>query len=74
MFAPEVFGDEFMDAYVEMRDAQKANGVDLDKLGGADSKDVRGALRSLRVFLARQMLPGSAAEVGVAGVGGTERH
>ncbi|MDQ0962062.1 hypothetical protein QFZ66_005940 [Streptomyces sp. B4I13] len=60
-FHPEVFGDEFMDAYVEMRDAQKAKGVDLDNLAEADPSDIRRTVRSLRLFLSRQMLEDSAA-------------
>ncbi|WP_086859903.1 hypothetical protein [Streptomyces milbemycinicus] len=59
LFAPEVFGDEFMDAYAELRDAQKAKGVDLDNLGEADPSDVRRTARGVRLFLARQMLPES---------------
>jgi hypothetical protein len=60
-FQPEVMGDEFMDAYAEMRDAQQSKGVDLDNLSEADPSVVRGTVRALRVFLARQMLPESAA-------------
>ncbi|MFJ7489674.1 hypothetical protein ACIQZB_00185 [Streptomyces sp. NPDC097727] len=60
LFQPEVMGDEFMDAYAELRDAQKAEGVDLDNLGDADPSDIRKSARALRVFLARQMLPESA--------------
>jgi hypothetical protein len=60
LFQPEVMGDEFMDAYAELRDAQKAKGVDLDNLADADPKDVRRTARALRLFLARQMLEGSA--------------
>ncbi|MER6557870.1 hypothetical protein ABT300_08895 [Streptomyces sp. NPDC001027] len=60
-FQPEVFGDEFMDAYVELREAQKAKGVDMDNLTDADAEDVRRTVRALRLFLARQMLEDSAA-------------
>lgn len=59
-FQPEVFGDEFMDAYVELRDTQKAKGVDMDNLAEADPKEVRRTVRALRLFLARQMLEDSA--------------
>lgn len=59
-FEPEVFGDEFMDAYAELRDSQKAQGVDLENLEDADPSVLRHALRALRVFLARHMLPESA--------------
>jgi hypothetical protein len=60
LMQPEVMGDEFMDAYAELRDAQKAKGVDLDNLADADPKDVRCTARALRLFLARQMLEESA--------------
>ncbi|WP_306967350.1 hypothetical protein [Streptomyces afghaniensis] len=60
LFQPEVMGDEFMDAYAELRDAQKAKGVDLDNLAEADPKDIRRTGRALRLFLARQMLEESA--------------
>lgn len=59
-FQPEVMGDEFMDAYAELRDAQKAKGVDMYNLAEADPKDVRRTVRALRLFLARQMLEDSA--------------
>ncbi|WP_307076734.1 hypothetical protein [Streptomyces canus] len=54
-------GDEFMDAYAELRDAQKAKGIDLDNLAEADPKDVRRTARALRLFLAKQMQEESAA-------------
>lgn len=57
---PEVFGDEFVDAYVELRDSQKEQGVDLENLEDADPAALRKTMRSVRVFLARQMLPESA--------------
>ncbi|MGW3447351.1 hypothetical protein [Streptomyces sp. NPDC001076] len=60
LLQPEVHGDEFLDAYVELRDAQKAKGVDMDNLADADPKDVRRTVRALRLFLARQMLEKSA--------------
>ncbi|WP_406177966.1 hypothetical protein [Streptomyces canus] len=60
LFQPEVMGDEFMDAYAELRDAQKAKGVDMDNLADADPKDVRRTVRALRLFLARQMVEDSA--------------
>ncbi|MET8746892.1 hypothetical protein [Streptomyces sp. NPDC004728] len=60
LFQPEVMGDEFMDAYAQLRDAQKAKGVDLDDLADADPSDIRKSVRALRVFLAQQMLPESA--------------
>ncbi|WP_371095065.1 hypothetical protein [Streptomyces sanglieri] len=60
LFQPEVMGDEFLDAYAELRDAQKAKGIDLDNLADADPSDIRRSARAQRVFLARQMLPDSA--------------
>ncbi|MFF0087792.1 hypothetical protein ACFYR1_50550 [Streptomyces canus] len=59
-FQPEVMGDEFLDSYSEMRDAQQSKGIDLENLGEADPAVVRGTVRALRVFLARQMMPESA--------------
>jgi hypothetical protein len=61
-FEPEVFGDEFVDAYVELNEAHKAKGVDLENLSDTDPTLLRQTLRSLRVFLARQMMPESAEE------------
>jgi hypothetical protein len=57
-FEPEVMGDEFMDAFGELRDAQKAaQGIDLEDLSTLDPAALRGASRGLRGFLARLMLP-----------------
>ncbi|MGW2525317.1 hypothetical protein ACWC09_52035 [Streptomyces sp. NPDC001617] len=60
LFQPEAMGDDFLDAYVELRDVQKAKGIDLDNLSEADPADVRKTTRALRLFLARQMLAESA--------------
>lgn len=60
LFQPEVMGDEFMDAYTRLREAQQVEGAALDDLASADASDVRRSARALRVFLARQMLPESA--------------
>ncbi|MGW2100354.1 hypothetical protein ACWCPX_22150 [Streptomyces olivaceoviridis] len=57
---PEVYGDEFVDAYMELQEAQKAKGVDLENLEEADPTTLRKTMRAVRVFLARQMLPESA--------------
>lgn len=59
-FVPEVAGDEFLDAYTELRDGQQNGGVDLDTLSGADAAAARRTLRAVRVFLARLMMPESA--------------
>ncbi|MDH6489677.1 hypothetical protein [Streptomyces sp. SAI-127] len=57
-FEPEIMGDEFMDAFGELRDAQKAaQGIDLEDLSTLDPAALRGASRGLRGFLARLMLP-----------------
>lgn len=62
LFQPEVMGDEFMDAYAELRDVQKsATGLDVDDLNGADPDQLRNITQSLRVFLARLMVAESAA-------------
>ncbi|MET9913015.1 hypothetical protein ABZZ74_40665 [Streptomyces sp. NPDC006476] len=60
LLEPEVMGASFVDAYAELAEAQKARGVDLENLGDADPSALRKTLRSVRVFLARQMLPESA--------------
>ncbi|WP_019061685.1 hypothetical protein [Streptomyces prunicolor] len=56
-FEPEVMGDQFVDAYAELSEAQKAKGVDLENLEDADPAALRKTMRAVRVFLARQMLP-----------------
>lgn len=60
-FQPEVMGDEFMDAYQQLRDAQQQSGVDLDDLSGVEGTDLRRVTRAVRVFLGGLMLPESAA-------------
>ncbi|MGA5599645.1 hypothetical protein ACPCUF_01165 [Streptomyces griseoincarnatus] len=60
LFEAEIFGDEFMDAYAELRDSQKKQGVDLENLADGDPSELRRTMRSVRLFLARQMLPESA--------------
>ncbi|MFF1834245.1 hypothetical protein ACFVXE_08570 [Streptomyces sp. NPDC058231] len=59
-FEPEVMGDDFMDAYQSLIDAQKSSGVSLDGLSGVDPAQLRRVSRALRDFLARLMLPESA--------------
>jgi len=59
-FQPEVMGDDFMDAYGELRDAQQAIGVNLDDLASVDPAQLRQVSRALRGFLAHLMLPESA--------------
>jgi hypothetical protein len=61
LFLPEVMGDEFVDAFGELKEAQKAaSGIDLDDLSTLDQSMIRGAARAMRAFLARLMLPESA--------------
>lgn len=61
-FVPEVMGDEFLDAYAEMREAQRReSGVDVEDLDAGDVEQLRKVTGSLRVFLSRLMLPESAA-------------
>lgn len=60
LFQPEVMGDEFLDAYSELQEAQKSLGVDLNNLAGVAPDKLRKVVWSLRLFLARLMLPESA--------------
>ncbi|MFD3612395.1 hypothetical protein ACFWXA_30875 [Streptomyces atroolivaceus] len=60
-FQAEVMGDDFMDAYAGLRDAQKGVGVDVDNLEDVDPQTMRAVSRALRDFLAKLMLPESAA-------------
>ncbi|MFF1964319.1 hypothetical protein ACFVW5_12005 [Streptomyces sp. NPDC058232] len=60
LFQPEVMGDDFMDAYQSLIDAQKSSGVSLDDLSEVDPAQLRNVSRALRDFLARLMLPESA--------------
>ncbi|MFJ4469610.1 hypothetical protein ACIP2X_19280 [Streptomyces sp. NPDC089424] len=63
LFEAEVMGDEFMDAFTELKEAQAAaSGIDLDDLSTMDPSKLRGATRGLRQFVARLMLPDSASE------------
>lgn len=54
-FQPEMMGDEFVEAYAELRESRK--GLDRED---ADPEAVRVANRAMRTFLARTMLPESA--------------
>ncbi|WP_328638357.1 hypothetical protein [Streptomyces canus] len=61
LFVPEVMGDEFVEAFGELKEAQKAaSGIDLDDLSTLDPAMIRGAARAMRAFLARLMLPETA--------------
>nr|WP_237498022.1 hypothetical protein [Streptomyces sp. SID8377] len=60
-FLPEVMGDQFMDAYSGLIEAQRtASGIDLEDLSTVDANQLRGAARAMRTFLAELMLPESA--------------
>lgn len=61
-FQPEVMGDEFLDAYAEMREGQKREtGVDVEDVDAGDVENLRKLTGGLRLFLSRLMLPESAA-------------
>lgn len=58
LFEPEAMGDEFMDAFTELKEAQAAaSGIDLSTL---DPAKLRGAAPGLRQFVACLMLTESA--------------
>jgi len=58
-FVPEVYGDEFLDAYTALQEAQKAAGVDLTDLANVDADKIRDVTRSLRTFLNQFKTPDS---------------
>lgn len=61
-FLPEVMGDEFLDAYQEMRQSHmQEKGVDVGDLEAGDVESLRVVAAGLRTFLSRLMLPESAA-------------
>ncbi|WP_228995203.1 hypothetical protein [Streptomyces sp. DH8] len=59
-FQPEVMGDDFMDGYMALRDAQRGAGVDVENLEDADPSVLRGVTNALRSFLADLMVEDSA--------------
>ncbi|MFF4391435.1 hypothetical protein ACFY0G_32300 [Streptomyces sp. NPDC001552] len=61
-FKPEVMGDDFLDGYTRLRDAQSAMGIDTNDLANVDPETLRTVLAGTRVFLAGLMLPESAEE------------
>ncbi|WP_019548631.1 hypothetical protein [Streptomyces sulphureus] len=64
-FRPEVMGDEYLDAFEEMQDANRAAGVLTDDGHPADGATIAGARESrvaARRFLTRLMLEESAEE------------
>ncbi|MFJ4702802.1 hypothetical protein ACIP5N_32080 [Streptomyces sp. NPDC088768] len=58
LFAPEVYGDEFLDAYQEIQDARRGMGQSEDD--EIDVAAVRDVHKSIRVFLSKLMEPESA--------------
>ncbi|MGC4947697.1 hypothetical protein ACLQ2N_16065 [Streptomyces sp. DT224] len=62
LFEPEVMGDEFVEAFSDFREAVlTANGVDLDDMETLTPENLRTVASGMRTFLARLMLPDSAA-------------
>lgn len=59
-FKPEVMGDEWMDAYLQLREAQQGLPSDPEQVGEVDPGEIRKAAQALREFLAGFMLPDSA--------------
>lgn len=60
LFEPEVLGDEFLDRYERLQEANRKLNVDPANLGDTDLSKVREATVAMRVFLASLMLPESA--------------
>ncbi|MFD6936260.1 hypothetical protein ACFWAP_08925 [Streptomyces goshikiensis] len=61
-FQPEVMGDEFLDTYSRLQETMQRLNVDLTDMASVDLSQVRETTQALRVFLARLMLPESAAQ------------
>lgn len=59
LFTPEVYGDEFLDAYGRLQDVQKAVN-DGEKLADMGGQKLRHLYREMRGFLARLMVTESA--------------
>ncbi|MFJ6014454.1 hypothetical protein [Streptomyces sp. NPDC092952] len=62
LFEPEVLGDEFLDRYERLQEANRRLNIDPGNMVNADLSKVREAAVAMRVFLASLMLPESAAE------------
>lgn len=56
LFQPEMYGDEFLDAFGRLQDVQKTLG-DVSELSG---ERIRGLYAEMRCFLARLMVPATA--------------
>lgn len=62
LFEPEVLGDEFLDRYERLQEANRRLNIDPANMADADLSKVREATIAMRVFLASLMLPESAHE------------
>jgi hypothetical protein len=62
LFEPEVLGDEFLDRYERLQEANRRLDIDPANMADADLSKVREATVAMRVFLASLMLPESAHE------------
>lgn len=62
LFEPEVLGDEFLDRYERLQEANRRLDLDPANMTDADLSTVREAAVAMRVFLASLMLPESAHE------------
>ncbi|MFF4755551.1 hypothetical protein ACWD5R_32010 [Streptomyces sp. NPDC002514] len=62
LFEPEVLGDEFLDRYERLQEANRRLNIDLANTADTDLSKVREATAAMRVFLASLMLPESASE------------
>lgn len=60
LFTSEVMGDEFLEYYERLREAQSVLGVAVNDLSQVESAKVRQVVAALRMFLARLMPPESA--------------
>ncbi|MEU6928941.1 hypothetical protein AB0A05_07230 [Streptomyces sp. NPDC046374] len=62
LFQPEVLGDEFLDRYEQLQEANKRLNIDPANMADTDLSKIREAAVAMRVFLASLMLPESAHE------------
>lgn len=62
LFQPEVLGDEFLERYERLQEANRRLNIDPANMADTDLSKVREATVAMRVFLASLMLPDSAHE------------
>ncbi|BBA98369.1 hypothetical protein RVR_4523 [Actinacidiphila reveromycinica] len=62
LFEPEILGDEFLDRYERLQEANRRLNLDPANMADTDLSKVREATVAMRVFLASLMLPESAHE------------